>query len=308
MRVDESQTLLLVSALVFGAVTLLVSALSRVLHHRRTVRRRLLETLAAGPSAAPAEARNAGWFRAAPERFGIDPAAQRRLQSELIRAGYFSPSAVGTYAAIRFALLGLLPLLGVAILSRFFAALGVTELAAATLVLLAIAYVLPGAYLARRQRRLENAYRLIFPDFLDMLVVCINAGLSLEAALDRVGRELGERDAIRANLDLMADEMRAGKSTGDALRTLSDRLGLQEARSFSALLQQTIELGTDIAQALTTFSDEMRDKRMARVEEKAAALPPKLTLPLGLFIFPVVLITVLAPAVLKIVQAVSPVP
>jgi tight adherence protein C len=103
----------------------------------------------------------------------------------------------------------------------------------------------------------------------------------------------------------MADEMRAGKSTGEALRALADRLCLREAASFAGLLQQTIELGTDLTQALTVFSDEMRDKRMARAEEKAAALPPKLTLPLGLFIFPVVLIAVLAPAVLRIMHVIA---
>ena len=99
--------------------------------------------------------------------------------------------------------------------------------------------------------------------------------------------------------------MRAGKSTTEALKALADRLGLREARSFAALLHQTLELGTDVAQALTTFSDEMRDKRMSRAEEKAAALPPKLTLPLGLFIFPVVLIAVLAPAVIKVMRIVG---
>jgi len=97
--------------------------------------------------------------------------------------------------------------------------------------------------------------------------------------------------------------MRAGKTTAEALRDLAERLGLPEARALATLLQQSIELGTDVATALSTFSDEMRDKRMARAEEKAAALPPKLTFPLAAFIFPVVLMVVLAPVVLKIVKA-----
>ncbi|MFD0934181.1 type II secretion system F family protein, partial [Methylobacterium trifolii] len=248
-----------------------------------------------------------GWLDIDPARLGIDRAAQRTLQAALIRAGFFAPSAVAAYAVIRLALLAVLPLGGLALSFVAFPAVGPLERGVLTLVLLAIAIVIPRASLSRRQRALEGKYRLTFPDFIDMLVICINAGLSLEAALDRGARELGDADwELRANLALMSGEMRAGKSTGDALKALADRLGLAEARSFAALLHQTLELGTDIVQALTTFSDEMRDKRMARAEEKAAALPPKLTLPLGLFIFPVVLIAVLAPAVLRIMNAVRP--
>lgn len=300
----ESTTLLLVTLLVFGCGVLLVSAATRTLSYRNSVRRRLAAVPAAG---APGdENRDLAWHDIDPKKLGLDREAQRALQAELIRAGYFAPNAVAVFGLVRLALLAGLPVLGTLALSLGFRAIGLTEMAAIAATLFAVAFYLPRAFLSRRQRMLENVYRLTFPDFLDMLVVCINAGLSLEAALDRVGRELGGRDAaFRANLDLMAGEMRAGKSTGDALKALADRLGLTEARSFAALLLQTIELGTDIAQALTTFSDEMRDKRMSRAEEKASALPPKLTIPLGLFIFPVVLIAVLAPAVLRILQAVG---
>ena len=152
-----------------------------------------------------------------------------------------------------------------------------------------------------RQRLLEGRYRLVFPDFLDMLVVCINAGLSLEAALGRVASEMGSsEDELRTNLDLMAGEMRAGKSTSDALRDLAARLGLSEARSLAALLQQTLELGTDLALALTVFADEMRDRRMARAEEKAARLPAIMTVPLILFILPVLFVVILGPAACSI--------
>ena len=296
-------TLLLVTLLVFASGALLVSTGMRMLGQRDRVRRRY-GVLAAGgvplDGAAPrGPAIDVG-------RLGLDPAAQRALRAELIRAGYFEASAVATFTLARLALLALLPLAGFAVGALLLPVFGLPEQAALTATLLAVAYYLPRAFLSRRQRRLEVRYRHTFPDFLDMLVVCINAGLSLEAALQRAARELGRGDAeFRTNLDLMAGEMRAGKSTGEALRALADRLSLREARSFAALLQQTIELGTDLTQALTVFSDEMRDKRMARAEEKAAALPPKLTLPLGLFIFPVVLIAVLAPAVLRILHVVA---
>lgn len=302
---SESLALLLITLLVFGCVAGIFYGVTQGLAHRDRVRRRY-----AGLNAVPGvggETGGAPWFDIDPSRLGIDAGAQRALHAELIRAGFFDPSAVAAFGVIRLAALVLLPLVGLVLAVVAFPGTGTAERCVLAAVLLAIAYVGPRAVLARRQRGLEVRYRLTFPDFIDMLVICINAGLSLEAALDRATRELGDADAeLRANLTLMAGEMRAGKGTGEALKALADRLGLREARSFAALLQQTLELGTDIVQALTTFSDEMRDKRMARAEEKAAALPPKLTLPLGLFIFPVVLIAVLAPAVLRIMHVVQP--
>ena len=302
---QETLPLLLVSVLVFVSATLLVLETSKLLVRRERLRRRHGSLAISGGTAADAVAVDPR-FQVDLARLGFDADAQRRLRTELIGAGFFKAEAVETYAVIRLALLIALPTLGFLLIPLVFGAWGTIERLTLGSILLAVAYALPKAYLSRRRRRLEDDYRLLFPNFLDMLVVCVNAGLSLEAALDRAGRELdGGRGAFKANLDLMAGEMRAGKNTSDALRSLADRLGFREAQSFAALLHQTIELGTDVAQALTTFSDEMRDKRMSRAEEKAAALPPKLTLPLGLFIFPVVLIAVLAPAVLKVMSAVG---
>jgi tight adherence protein C len=297
----DGLTLLLVSGLVFACVALASYGVANALHRRERVRQRFGSAPAiAGPDLAEAGRP----FALDPARLGLDAVAQRRLRGELLRAGYFRPEGVVLYTLARFALLLLLPGFGYLALTSVFATWGATEKAALAGALLMIAYYLPGAHLSRRARALQDKYRVTFPDFLDMLVVCINAGLSLEAALDRAARELGPADLeLRANLDLMAGEMRAGKSTPEALKDLAERLGLREARSFAALLQQTIELGTDVAAALTTFSDEMRDRRMARAEEKASSLPPKLTLPLGLFIFPVVLIVVLTPAVMRVLGA-----
>lgn len=297
--------LILITLLVFGCGALVVYAGIQVLASRDRLRRRYAGL---GPShRIGGETGDPPRLDLDPARLGIDRRTQRALQAELIQAGFFDPSAVATYGLVRLALLIGLPLGGVLLTSIAFPEAGMAERAATGAVLLAIAAVAPRAALARRRRALEAKYRLTFPDFIDMLVICINAGLSLEAALDRATRELGDADReLRANLGLMAGEMRAGKSTGDALRALAERLGLREAHSFAALLRQTLDLGTDIVQALTIFSDEMRDKRMARAEERAAALPPKLTLPLGLFIFPVVLIAILAPAVLRIMHAIQP--
>src|SRR5207244_6960413 len=104
-------------------------------------------------------------------------------------------------------------------------------------------------------------------------------------------------------LEMMSLELRAGRSLKEALNGLSDRLGIDEARSFATLMQQSEELGSSLVQSLRVYSDEMRAKRYARAEEKAHALPAKLVIPLALFIFPVILAVTLFPAALKVFKA-----
>jgi tight adherence protein C len=98
-------------------------------------------------------------------------------------------------------------------------------------------------------------------------------------------------------------ELRAGRSLPDALERFADYLGIEEARSFATLIQQSQELGTSLIEALRVYSDEMRDKRLARAEEKAHALPAKLVLPLGFCIFPVMLVVTMMPVILRIFKA-----
>ena len=133
------------------------------------------------------------------------------------------------------------------------------------------------------------------------MIVCVDAGLSLEAAFDRVRSEIAKRSReLGMNLEMMGAEMRAGRSTVEALESLADRLGLEEAGSFVSMLRQSIELGSDVGDALRVFSDEMRDRRLLRAEEAANKLSVKLVLPLGLFIFPVVLLVIMLPVVIKL--------
>ncbi len=293
---------LLLTILAFAAGTFLALGAQRLVAQRDRVRRRFGALTMRG--APPAATGRRPLLDA--NRFGLDGEAQRTLRIALMRAGYFDASAVATYTLARLSALVALPLLGLGLGAILLPVFGLTEKAALAAALLAVAYVLPQSWLSRRRRTLEVRYRLTFPDFIDMLVVCINAGLSLEAALQRAAAELRGGDTeFRANLDLMGNEMRAGKSTGEALKALADRLSIREAGAFAGLLQQTIELGTDLTQALTVFSDEMRDRRMSTAEERAASLPPKLTLPLGLLIFPVVLIVVLAPALMRITSVIG---
>ena len=161
----------------------------------------------------------------------------------------------------------------------------------------------PDAYLSRRQNGLMAEYRLIFPDLLDLLNVCISAGLSVEASFGRVCEHIAKRSrTLGRNIELMGAEMRAGRSTIEALSSFADRLALDEAASFVAVLRHSVELGGDIAASLRVFSEDMRAKRMLLAEKKANELPVKMVAPLALGIFPVILMLVLLPVLVKLTQ------
>jgi tight adherence protein C len=235
------------------------------------------------------------------KRFGLEDSFKAKLRRDLLRAGFFHVQNVSHYIFARIAAATLLPALACLLALTSMDELGWPL----KLALVAAAFVVgnlgPSALIARRQRLLMVKYRGLFPDLLDLMVVCVDAGLSLEAALERISLEIMKQSrALGMNLVLLGAEMRAGRSMAEALAALADRLGLDEARSFAAMLRQSIELGTDIAMALRVFSDEMRDRRLMRAEERANQLPVKMVIPLGLFIFPVILMVILFPVIVQL--------
>ena len=229
-----------------------------------------------------------------------DPENVARLRLKLIQAGYMGPRAVGTFFLVRFAALA-----GAAIAA--FALIGVAGAKSPfsnRWVFIGIcgglAYFLPGLALSRRVSAKITEYRNGFPDFMDLMIVCSDAGLSMEASIDRVSRELDPTyPSLAENLRLMTIEMRAGRELDGALKSLADRLSLDEVRSFATLLQQSRELGTSLSATLRVFSDEMRHKRMSRAEEKAHALPAKMSVPVTVCILPVVLMIAIIPIIVK---------
>src|SRR5258708_8945292 len=227
------------------------------------------------------------------KRFGIDESIRGKLRRELVQAGYFRNDAVNYYIFSRLMAVIILPLLGYIVVETFLP--GLSQLL--KLVVVSISALLgivgPDGYLARRKRMLAQQYRLVFPDLLGLLLGCVDSGLSLEAALDRITGEMVKQNRpLGLNLMMMGAEMRAGRSTIDALNSLADRLDLDEARSFVLVLRQSVDLGSDVAESLRIFSDEMRDKRIMRAEESANKLPGNMVAPLGLFIFPVIMMVV----------------
>ena len=148
-------------------------------------------------------------------------------------------------------------------------------------------------------RKLEH--RSGFPDFMDLLVVCADSGLAMEASLERVGRELGQTyPSLSANIHLTNLEIRAGRPLKEALEHFADRLALEESRAFATLINQSIDLGSSITDAMRVYSDDMRHKRLSTAEEKAYALPAKLAVPMMVCIFPVLFVVILLPVIVKL--------
>jgi tight adherence protein C len=226
------------------------------------------------------------------------------LRNRLIRAGYFSASKVGIFQMVRMALaVGsfTLVMFGVA---RFFPAFPLSQVFFIGLFVSAFAFFISAVLLERRGDKREVHYRRIFPDFMDSLIVCVDAGLSIEAAMDRVSKEfLKSRDKdFGLHLAIMMLEVRGGRRLRDALSNFAKRLRIDEAQSLAVLFRQSEELGASVTKALRVFSEEMREKRMIRAEEKANALPLKMLFPLATFLFPISVLIVTVPIVMKVIQ------
>ncbi|TJV62746.1 MAG: type II secretion system F family protein, partial [Mesorhizobium sp.] len=160
--------------------------------------------------------------------------------------------------------------------------------------------VIPSILLDRFENGQKQIYRRGFPDFMDMMITCADAGMSLEAAVERVSQELaGTHKWLGIQLSIMTLQLRAGKPLREALRELSDRVGLDEARALAVLFRQSEELGTSLTDALRVYSEEMRSQRILSAEERANALPVKMMIPLGLCIFPVVMMVIMLPVIIR---------
>jgi len=223
------------------------------------------------------------------------------LEAKLFRAGFYQASAPLIYTLSRlgavclgfaatYALLSnvLPPQLPSLVAFGGAAVLGLTCL------------VIPSVALDRFENGQKQIYRRGFPDFMDMIITCADAGMSLEAAVERVSNELaGTHKWLGIQLSIMTLQLRAGKPLREGLRELADRIGLEEARALAVLFRQSEELGTSLTDALRVYSDEMRSQRIMRAEEKANSLPVKMMIPLGLCIFPVVMMVVMLPVVIR---------
>jgi len=306
----------LVLMVIFFAVFLAVVALGAILSGRSPVERRLagdghLPHVEHQVDALRRKNEDGPWVQlltAIEKRFSpTDERKKSSVSKKMIQAGYYSPGAVRNFYAVRVLCAAGFPLGFITSQMLFPSELSIERTLFITAMFCFAGLVLPSAWVNRRISMRQLEIQEGFPDALDMLVVCVEAGLGLDAAFTRVGTQFAKSHPILAeHFGLVALEFRAGKARSDALRSFSHRIGLQEINSFVTLLIQSEALGTSIAQTLRVHSEEMRSKRMLRAEEKAQRLPVMLSIPLVLGILPAMLTVSLLPGIIRIIRILIP--
>jgi len=239
-------------------------------------------------------------FKRLGERAPKSPKEMGTLRLRLVQAGFRRDEALTIFFGMRVTVaLGLFSLFAGGLIGRpnMLMALGG----------LGLGYILPGMLLARLAKRRAHRIRLSLADMLDLLVVSVEAGLGLDAALQRVGQELAfAYPELADELRLINLELRAGKPRSEALRNLADRTGVDDLSSLVTMLIQTDKFGTSVAQSLRVYSETLRTKRRQRAEEAAAKTGVKMVFPLVVCIFPAIWVITIGPAAIKFVTVLFP--
>ncbi len=227
-------------------------------------------------------------------------------RQKMMRAGFRSPSAVRYFyfARAAFALGGIVIALVATMLA--FAEPKVANVTIFTTVAGLIGYVLPAYWVAKRTQQRQEEITNGFPDALDLMLVCVEAGQSLDQAILRVSSDSeAANPALAEEFAIVGAEIRAGKERNQVLRDFADRSNVTDVSSFVTVLVQSAAFGTSIAQALRVYAAEMRDKRLMRAEEKANLLPTKLTLGTMAFTVPPLLLILIGPSLIMILRAMT---
>lgn len=235
--------------------------------------------------------------RELPERFNL---VSRRLH----QAGYRGNRAVRIFWGLRIFLAIALAFGGM--FMALISGAAMSDFLMLSVVGAAVGYMLPFITVLRKSRARVREMRETLPDTLDLIVVCVEAGMGVDAALNRVGREQNSQQlALGEELMLTTQEMQAGAVRKDAFLRLADRVGLDEFRALVTFLTQTEEMGGSIARSLRVYADTMRDKRSQAAEEAARKTVIKLIFPLVFFILPTIFILLLGPPGLSIIETLS---
>jgi tight adherence protein C len=225
----------------------------------------------------------------------LSPADVSKTRALLIQAGYRSPQHASIYNGLRvlFAALGFLSVFLFTGFSSPLLLVGVT----------AFGFFIPRFMLKKKLQERQRRIRLGLPDGLDLTVICVEAGLSLDQAMMRVGEDLRTaHPELSGEFHLFDLETRAGKPRAEALRNLSDRTGVDDIRALVGTLIQTDRFGTSVAQALRVHSDSLRTERRQRAEEQAAKTTVKMIIPLVLFVMPSLIFVTVGPAVIQLLH------
>ena len=231
----------------------------------------------------------------------ISAVEAQKLQKQLMQAGYRSQDAAMAFRAIQVTLIVAFPTMVTT--AGFIFSLSLNYLLVLGLLSAAIGFYLPRwvlrSKIANRQLRITWA----LADALDLMVIAVEAGLGLNAALNRIGEELRiAHPDMHYELELVNLEIRVGRSREDALRNLAERTGVDDIRSFVALLIQADRYGSSIGKAIRVFADSLRTKRRQRAEQASQKATLKLLIPLTGFLFPVIILVILAPAILNLID------
>jgi tight adherence protein C len=231
----------------------------------------------------------------------ISATEAEKLQKQLMQAGYSSPDGALIFHAIQISLMVGFPALAITLCIVF--ERPVTSYILWGAIFAAVGFFLPRYVLWKKTLSRKQRIQWALADALDLMVIAVEAGLGLNAALNRVGEELKtSHPDLHNELELVNLEIRVGRGRDEALRNLAERTGVDDVRSFVALLVQADRYGSSIAKAVRVFADSLRTQRRQRAEQASQKAALKLLFPLTAFLFPVIIMIILAPAVLNLVD------
>jgi tight adherence protein C len=233
------------------------------------------------------------------ERQDGSDANGEQLKERIIRAGLYKPHAIAAFTVVRLILIAI-PLI-IAFVASSSGLLPRSHTLLYGVMAAIVGTIAPGFWLDRLARARQTKIRRSLPDALDIMVICLEGGLSLQAALARVGRELSSAHPLLAHeLGIVEREIELGRRTGDAMRLFAQRFDLEELRSLASVISQTERYGASVVQALEVYSESMRIKRRQRAEEQAQKATIKMVFPTLLCIFPGIFVVLLGPAAIQI--------
>jgi tight adherence protein C len=307
---------LMLLVFLFAVVAAAVYFMTQMFAERQVARRRLLGGAAAAPGPSTIgtlrlERIESTWLKLVNsiEARGISlvDTKDAALRQKLIAAGYTAPYAPRLYTLIRLVMVIGLPVFVVMVYWLGGSSPTLFKLWFTLMIAAALGLYLPSLFIRAKADRRQQALVNAFPDALDLMLVCVEAGLGLEAAFSRVGMEMTtSHPLLSEQFGAVVLELRAGRSHEDALRRMADRAGADDIRAFATLLVQSTKLGSSISQTLRTYSSEMREKRRLRAEEKAHRLPVLISIPLVVCMLPTMIGLLMLPAAIRVARAVLP--
>jgi tight adherence protein C len=228
-------------------------------------------------------------------------AERTKLRTRLVHAGLYGRQALVIFLGVKMLLMVTPPVLGMAVSALSGGAVPFVWCLAGGMVLGAVGMIGPSLWLDRRKKHRQVIFRRALPDALDVLVICLEGGISLPAAIRRVASELRTaHPLLAAELSIARREVDLGLSTGEALREFAERADLEEIRGLASVIVQSERFGSSLVKALRVHAETLRVKRLQRAEELAQMAATKILIPTVLFIFPGIFIVILAPAVIQV--------